>query len=394
MITTRSFRRSVPPPALMLAVTALLAAPCLAVDPMVSNVRARQLVDGTRRVEVLYDLTGAPAGGATVSVAFSATGGAPYSIAPAAAALSGHVGAGIANGADRRILWDCALTLPAETYGTTYRAAVTAADPGGGPPITVTLPGGVPLVMVPIPAGSFTMGSPDGERGRYTGEGPQHQVTITQPFYLGRTEVTQAQWQAVMGTAMPTDCGSYGTGADYPVYCVSWNDICGGTTGSSGTPASFIGKLNAQQSSTKFRLPTEAEWEYAARAGTAGPFSFDTSANPNWDTWCGSFPQADPYMWWCGNNTPYGAKPVGQKLANPWGLFDMHGNLWEWVSDWYGSYSSSAQFDPQGPGSGSYRVIRGGSWYNYAHSCRSAYRDLNWPGNRYGGAGFRLARSQ
>jgi formylglycine-generating enzyme required for sulfatase activity len=273
--------------------------------------------------------------------------------------------------------------------------------PAGPDEITVLVgPNGtVPLVMVRIPAGNFTMGSPDGERGRYSNEGPQHQVTITQPFYLGRTEVTQAQWQAVMGTAMPTDCGSYGTGADYPVYCVSWNDICGGTTGSSCTPASFIGKLNAQQSTTTFRLPTEAEWEYAARGGdpaqggTTGPFSFDTSANPNWDTGCGSFPQAEGYMWWCGNSG-WASHPVGQKLANPLGLFDMHGNLWEWVSDWYGSYASSAQSDPQGPGAGSLRVVRGGHWYNYAHNCRSAYRYYFWPGDRFHNIGFRLARSQ
>jgi formylglycine-generating enzyme required for sulfatase activity len=216
-------------------------------------------------------------------------------------------------------------------------------------------------------------------------------VTITQAFYLGRTEVTQGQWQAVMGTAMPTSCGSYGMGSDYPVYCVSWDDICGGATGSSCTATSFIGKLNAQQGSTKFRLPSEAEWEYAARATTTTEFSFAVS--PTWDIACGAFPEALSYMWWCGN-AGLTNHPVATKAANPWGLFDMHGSLWEWVGDWYGRYSSSSQTDPQGPASGSNRVLRGGLWNGGAHACRSAHRWDIFPSFRSNGTGFRLARSQ
>ena len=377
----------------VLVVAGLVAASTARAEVIVSNVRAQQLADGTKRVEVLYDLAGAPAGGATVSVAFSATGNAPYSIAPAPAALSGHVGAGVASGTNKRMVWDCAQTLPAETYGTTYRAAVTAVDPGGGgQQITVTLSGGVQLVMVQVPAGTFTMGAPSTERGYFGDESPPHPVTITQPYYLGRTEVTQAQWQAVMGTAMPTSCGStYGTGNDYPVYCVSWNDICGGATGSSCTASSFIGKLNQQQVSTKFRLPTEAEWERAARAGTTTEFSFPAVAN--WDTDCGVFSEADTHMWWCANSG-YASHQVGTKLANPWALFDMHGNLWEWVSDWYGSYPSAAQTDSQGPGTGSVRVVRGGFWDSVARYCRSARRANGNPDYRIYNFGFRLARSQ
>ncbi|HPC82023.1 MAG TPA: formylglycine-generating enzyme family protein [Thermoanaerobaculaceae bacterium] len=266
-------------------------------------------------------------------------------------------------------------------------------EPAEGQEITIMLPGNVPLVLVKIPKGTFTMGSPDSERGRDSDEGPQHQVTISQDYYMGKYEVTQRQWASVMGSNPSSGCGSFGIGDDYPVYCVSWNDICGGTTGSSCTSTSFIGKVNQLLGTTKFRLPTEAEWERAARGGTTGPFSFDTSANPSWDTECGDFPQADPYMWWC-NNSGSTSHPVGQKLANPYGLFDMHGNVWEWVADWYGSYSSGAVTDPTGPSSGLSRVVRDGGWDYYARGCRSAGRDDISPGRRYAYLGFRLARSQ
>ncbi len=167
---------------------ALLAAPAGAADPTVSNVRAQQLADKT--VEVLYDLSGAPAGGVTVSVKFSEDGGASYTIVPAASALSGHVGAGITNGTNRRIIWNAAATMPAEFFSTTMKAAVTAVDPGGGgPEITIMLPGNAPLVLVRIPAGTFQMGSPESERGRHSVE-TQHQVTLTQDYYLGKYEVT------------------------------------------------------------------------------------------------------------------------------------------------------------------------------------------------------------
>jgi len=266
-------------------------------------------------------------------------------------------------------------------------AVVTVTAPQS---ITVYLgPGNsVPLELMPIPAGTFTMGSPDGERGRGIDEGPQHQVTITQPFYLGRTEVTQEQWQAVMGSSP----SSFGTcGATCPVERVSWNDTCGGITGSDCAPSSFIGKLNQQQGSTKFRLPSEAEWEYAARAAVTSEFFFPVPAG--WDTGCGSFPQAALYMWWC-NNSGATTHPAGGKGANPWGLVDMSGNLWEWVGDWYGAYPSSPQTDPQGPASSYSRVVRGGSWNNSAPYCRSARRSYFVVDQRYNALGFRLARSR
>jgi formylglycine-generating enzyme required for sulfatase activity len=262
--------------------------------------------------------------------------------------------------------------------------------------ITVTLPGNVPLVLVRIPAGTFMMGSPASERGRLADEGPEHQVTLTQDYYMGKYEVTQRQWVAIMGSNPShfTSCG-----LDCPVELVSWNDICGGATGSSCTSTSFIGRLNAHLQATgqpgagKFRLPTEAEWERAVRAGTTGPFSFDISASPNWNIECGSFPQAEPYLWWCGNNSPFGTKPVGQKAPNPYGLYDVHGNVAEWVADWHGTFPPGPVTDPTGPSSSSYRVARGGTYEAFARYCRSAMRSAISPHHRYPNIGFRLARS-
>ncbi len=259
--------------------------------------------------------------------------------------------------------------------------------------ITITLPGGVTMDLVYIPAGTFMMGSPTDERSRGDLE-DLHQVTLTQGYYLGRTEVTQAQWEAVMGTPMSSLCGSHGVGPEYPVYCVSWNDICGGSTGSDCLAGSFIGRLNALSGLSGFRMPTEAEWERAARGGTQTAFSFDTSANPGWNTICGSFPVAEPYMWWCYYNNPSGSFVVGSKLPNPYGLFDMHGNLWEWVGDWYGSYEIPADPNPTGPASGSYRVARGGNWYYGSQFSRSARRYADLASYAEFGFGFRLARSE
>ncbi|HNX49782.1 MAG TPA: SUMF1/EgtB/PvdO family nonheme iron enzyme [Thermoanaerobaculaceae bacterium] len=248
--------------------------------------------------------------------------------------------------------------------------------------ITVTLPGGVPLVLERIPAGTFQMGSPAGERNREVDE-TLHQVTLTHDYYLGKTEVTQAQWQAVMGTPMPDTCGSYGVGDGYPVYCVSWVDIAG--------PGGFVEKLNVLLATTKFRLPTEAEWERAARAGTTTRFAHGDGLECADD--CSSCALHAQNMWWCGNNTPEGNKPVGGKQPNAYGLYDMHGSLWELVQDFYGDYPPGAAEDPPGPASGDARVMRGGSWDKWASSCRAAYRGSRTPTHRGNFYGFRLARS-
>ncbi len=258
---------------------------------------------------------------------------------------------------------------------------------GEYPTETLLLPGGVTLELVRIPAGSFQMGSPDTERSRWDAEGPVHTVTINYDFYMGKYEVTQAQWLAVMGSSPGGYTWDYGQGDTYPAYYVSWDDA-----------QAFITALNTYISNTgqgpaTVRLPSESEWEYACRAGTQTRFYFGDSLSVGDE--CEDDGTRSQYMWYCGNNDPYGSKPVGGKLPNAPGLHDMSGNLLEWCEDdWHGSYTGapsngSAWIDaPRGSG----RVSRGGSCYYFAQNCRSASRDFFWPDGRYDGVGFRLVR--
>ncbi len=224
-----------------------------------------------------------------------------------------------------------------------------------------------------ISAGTFTMGSPSSELGRGSDE-VQHQVTLTNDFYIMTTEVTQKQWTDVMGSnpSYFTACGE-----NCPVERVSWNDI-----------QTFITAMNARGEST-YRLPTEAEWEYAARAGS-------TTAFTNGDiTQAGTDP-IDPNldaMGWYGGNANSTTHPVAQKQANAWGLYDMHGNVFEWCQDWYGDYPTTDVTDPTGASTGSYRVLRGGSFSSYALFCRSADRYIGTPGVSGVNVGFRLVVS-
>ena len=284
--------------------------------------------------------------------------------------------------------------VPIVAVGLLRSPVFLAAESVAGGAVTVILPGDVPLELVPIRAGTYLMGSPKSERGRWKDESPRHEVTLTRGFDLARYPVTQRQWLAVTG-ANPSRFQA--CGLDCPVESVSWEDVCGGSTGSSCAPASFLGKLNAYLAATgqagagSLRLPTEAEWEYAARAGTATEFSF--VAPKGWDTECESWPEADAHMWWCGNagGTTH---PVGKKRPNPWGLHDMHGNVWELVADWFGAYPSAPVTDPAGPPSGTKRAARGGSWHYFAHYARSAYRIAVPPDGRNAYFGFRVARSR
>ena len=224
-----------------------------------------------------------------------------------------------------------------------------------------------PLEMVLIPAGTFTMGSPSGEVGRDDREDPQHEVTITGAFYFGKYEVTQAQWESVMGSNP-----SYFSGKpNNPVEQVSWDDC-----------ESFIENLNGMGLG-KFRLPTEAEWEYACRAGTTTRFYWGDDQSET---------QIGNYAWYTENNSLFGTKEVDLKEPNAWGLYDMGGNVYEWCQDWYSSYSAMGQTDPGGPESGSNRVLRGGHWNYYARGCRSAHRNYDSPGYRYRYFGLRLLR--
>ena len=236
-------------------------------------------------------------------------------------------------------------------------------------PNSDTVTNSLGMAFVKIPAGTFMMGSPSNEPGRDSNE-TQHQVTLTQSFYMQTTEVTQGQWEAVMGSnpSIFANCGD-----DCPVERVSWNDV-----------QNFIEEMNKRGEGT-YALPTETQWEYSARAGSTTTFANGDIT----ETGCGYDPNLDLMGWYCGNS---GNKihPVAQKEPNVWGLYDMHGNVFEWCQ---GEYSSNSATDPVGPSTGSLRVFRGGRWSGYAQFCRSAYRYGIWPGYRSHSLGFRLVLS-
>ena len=257
--------------------------------------------------------------------------------------------------------------------------------------ITFNLPNGVTLVMHKIPAGTFTMGCPATELGSQDGNGEknQHQVTLTEDFYIGVYEVTQAQYSVVMGSNPSEFQSSNGYTDDNqrPVESVSWNDIKTASTG-------FIDKINTQLASQlpegyKFDLPTEAQWEYACRADTITSLNNGTDLTSAY----GICPNLDILAWYIGNSSVNDVKqthPVDQKLPNAWGLYDMHGNVWEWCKDMYANYPTSAVTDPLCV-SGSRRVIRGGSWKIDPNGNRSASRSYTNPSNASSEFGFRLA---
>jgi formylglycine-generating enzyme required for sulfatase activity len=229
--------------------------------------------------------------------------------------------------------------------------------------------------MVSVPAGTFTMGSPNGVG--YSDEQPEHRVTLS-AFKIGKYEVTQGQWAAVMGS----NPSYFKSGDNYPVETVSWDDIVGTTgaytelNGIRYYADGFIYKLNSLTGKS-YRLPTEAEWEYAAQGGKAAK-TYDYSGGNTIGN-----------VAWYGDNSGSTTHPVGTKAANELGVYDMSGNVWEWCSDWFGSYGSGAQTNPTGPATGSYRVDRGGSRCNLADPCRVATRCNDAPERRSNNLGFR-----
>ncbi len=264
-----------------------------------------------------------------------------------------------------------------------------------------------------LPGGAFTMGSPESERervkaelreafddesliqafeGNFDDEAPQHEVEVS-PFYICRTEITQENWEAVMGDN-PSDC-DYGCGANHPVQNISWlmaAEYMNRLTERENTSRAAENQLSRcyeirgeevrwEQSCTGYRMPTEAEWEYAARAGTVTAYSFHDDAT-----------ELDAYAWHNGNAGNQ-VHEVGTKRANPWGLYDMHGNVWEWVWDWYGPYGAQAATNPTGPEDGSVRVLRGGSFIGVPGNLRSADRVRSRPGDQSRGDGVRCARA-
>ncbi len=260
-------------------------------------------------------------------------------------------------------------------------------NPGGDTPVTQTFTvNGVIFKMIAVEGGTFTMGATV-EQGSdaYDCEKPAHQVTLSS-YSIGETEVTQALWQAVMGSNPSYFNGdynstygshdNYGTNLQRPVECVSWDDC-----------QAFITKLN-QLTGAMFRLPTEAEWEYAARGGNKSKGYKYAGSNSIGDV---AWYYANSYALGSGNPN-YGTHSVATKSPNELGLYDMSGNVYEWCQDWYGSYSSGAQTNPIGPTSGRYRVYRGGSWNYVAMCCRVSYRNYNGsPTGLNYDLGFRLA---
>jgi formylglycine-generating enzyme required for sulfatase activity len=239
-----------------------------------------------------------------------------------------------------------------------------AKPPGPPKESALDLGNNVTMKLVLIPAGNFLMGSPQYEKDRLGNEGPQHEVTISKPFYMGAFEVTQVQYEQIMGKN-PSDF----KGGQNPVERVSWDD------------AVEFCKEFSRKTGRNVRLPTEAEWEYACRAGSKTRFCYGDDNGKLGD-----------YAWYQMNSDSK-PHPVGQKNPNDWGLYDMHGNVWEWCSDWYaGSYANINMTDPPGSASGTNRVLRGGDWSHAASSCRSARRLRGIPDlGSFFSFGFRVA---
>lgn len=225
-----------------------------------------------------------------------------------------------------------------------------------------------------IKPGEFMMGSPEDEPDRLDDE-RQHLVTLTRGFWLAETTVTQGLWEAVMGVVNHSTF----KGKNRPVETVSWEDCVG-----------FIKTLNDLKPGLELRLPTEAEWEYACRSGTQTPFSFGTNITQEQVNYNGNHPYGKGER----EKGRWHTVDVKSLPANPWGLYEMHGNVWQWCAGWYGDYPEEPVVDPRGLESGDNRVLRGGSWTNSGRNARSAARNGLVPGYRINNVGFRLARDQ
>ncbi|MBO7488710.1 MAG: SUMF1/EgtB/PvdO family nonheme iron enzyme [Bacteroidales bacterium] len=292
--------------------------------------------------------------------------------------VSGDVGKDVYGGNDRCIVWnvlqDCTELKGDRVCFKVIATGQAAASPATGTGTLTFKVGNVSFDMIKVEAGSFTMGCTSEQGGDcFDDEKPSHRVTITQDYYIGKFEVTQELWQAVMGTTVrqQRDLANKswslrGEGGNYPMYYVSWEEA-----------QEFCAELS-RITGRRFTLPTEAEWEYAARGGQKS-----TGAK-----YSGSSSVAN-VAWYDGNSGSQ-THPVGTKRPNELGIYDMSGNVWEWCQDWYGKYSSASQTDPTGPSSGSGRVFRGGGWDNSAKGCRVVNRDPGTLSCRSSDIGFRV----
>ena len=331
-----------------------------------------------------------------VVMATDRTSGATYTAA--ASSLSGDMGTAAGK---HQLVWDldkqgiklqstnvvftvmiaplyCVIDLSAGANASSYPVTYMDVPPSGG--FNTDVYKTTKLVLRRIEPGTFMMGSPTNDPDVIYNNEDQHQVTLTKPYYIGLFEVTQKQWQLVTGSNP-----SQYSGDKRPVEKVSWDTIRGNSStynwpGSSAVDAnSFIGRIQ-KRTGLAFDLPTEAQWEYACRAGTTTAYSYGASANGD-------------YMWYDSNSSSQ-THDVGSKNANAWGLYDMHGNVWERCLDWYAkSLGTAAVTDPKGASSGSNRMTRGGCWDGAAAYCRSAYRGHSNPSYASSGQGFRLSRT-
>ena len=383
---------------LCLALPLLLAVPVCAADPTVTNVRAVQKT-GTKQVEIFYDMSGSTSP-VFVSLQISSDGGTTFAVP--ASALSGAVGAGVSLGSNKKITWNAGTDWNNQ-LSNTVKFRVTASD---------TLP---PAGFALIPAGSFTMGDAlDG-----MSSAPTHTVNVS-AFYMGKYEVTKALWDEVLtwGAANSyTDLSAGGGKAsNHPVHTITWFDMvkwCNARSQKDGvTPVYTVSGAvmktgttapTANWSANGYRLPTEAEWEKAARGGKSGKrFPWGDTISHSQANYYASSGYSYDLSGAVNNNHPsYTAggqpytSPVGSFAANGYGLYDMAGNVWQWCWDWYGSYNPAGLTDPRGPAaSGTYRMDRGGSWNDYgADYCRVAYRNGSIPFLSKPNLGFRVARS-
>ena len=316
----------------------------------VSNARFEQV---GKQVRICYDLSS----DASIEIYLSTDGGKTFEYSPLRS-VTGDVGKKVLAGYNRCAMWDV-LSDKEKLQGNNITFKIRAVPLSSNQTFTVA---GVSFTMVFVEGGTFTMGatSKQGDDAYYNAR-PTHRVTLSD-YYIGETEVTQALWKAVMGSNP-----SFFKGSNLPVENVSYDDV-----------KTFITKLN-QKTGKSFRLPTEAEWEYAARGGKKSKGYKYSGSNNIGD------------VAWYECNSKFEINPVKKKRPNELGIYDMSGNVWEWCSDWYGGYSSNAQTNPQGPSSGSYRVRRGGFWLGDARNCRVSARDYDYPSCVFGSDGFRLA---
>ena len=328
-------------------------------EPLVSNVRLAQR-PGEMRMDITFNLAGDAGAELRITVELSEDGGKTYR--PFNQGLIGDYGDGIVAGADKHIVWEPSVEwLGRSPAALRFRVSAQGAIPG----------------MVWIRPGSFLMGSPPEERGRVVDEGPQTRVTLTKGYWLGKHEVTQGEWAQVMGSNPSMFNGE----AELPVENVSWDEAM-----------AYCRELTERERAAKrlpvgyeYGLPTEAQWEFACRAGTTGATACGDSLSSIQANFDGNYPYGG------GAKGPYLGRTakVGSYAPNAWGLFDMQGNVAEWCLDWSRSYPGGSLTDPTGPTLGSRRVIRGGFWNSPARGCRSARRNDGAPTLRGSGIGFR-----